>query len=167
VPENAWLTIVIGFSGAVAILAVALVTRALRPTRAPADSTGRSMVHDDEPRGAGVAPIPHRGWALRSFGPWHRRRSVETNLQRAFARIDAVDPYAMPRRIGSALAETGLWSETEASRPTPPAREPRFTSGWPFARPSSLERQVRDRPERDDGLDQPARNDRHEREDRP
>ncbi|MET1005985.1 MAG: hypothetical protein ABWX96_10570 [Propionibacteriaceae bacterium] len=42
----------------------------------------------------------------RTRGP----RTVEGNFERAFARIDAVDPYLAQRRIGEALAEVGLVS---------------------------------------------------------
>lgn len=37
-----------------------------------------------------------------------RRPGVQQRLQSAFARIDAVDPHAAPRRIGEALMQPGL-----------------------------------------------------------
>jgi hypothetical protein len=40
------------------------------------------------------------------FAP--HRHTVEDRLQRAFARIDAVDPDAAPRRIGLALLQASL-----------------------------------------------------------
>jgi hypothetical protein len=48
-----------------------------------------------------------------------RRGGVHERLARAFARIDAVDPHAAPRRIGEALAQAGL-----ADQPFPPSPPP-------------------------------------------
>jgi hypothetical protein len=36
------------------------------------------------------------------------RGSIQHRMARAFQRVDAVDPYAAPRRIGSALLDAGL-----------------------------------------------------------
>jgi hypothetical protein len=44
---------------------------------------------------------------------------VHERLARAFARIDAVDPHAAPRRIGEAMVQAGL---AEAPATPPPAR---------------------------------------------
>jgi hypothetical protein len=49
------------------------------------------------------------------------RGSVQRRMERAFQRVDVVDPYAAPRRIGSALLQAGFVdTETEL----PPAIEP-------------------------------------------
>lgn len=134
-PENAWLTIVIGVSGVVAIVAVGLITRLLRPPKpqpaypggAGSEETGGSR------RSSGPARVSRRAWAMRSFGPWYHRRSVAANLERAFSRIDAVDPYLLPRRIGEALSETGLWSAQTAAPESSHRRTGlRPTGGWPF-----------------------------------
>jgi hypothetical protein len=50
-----------------------------------------------------------------------RRGSIQGRMERAFQRVDAVDPYAAPRRIGSALLQAGF-VDTEAQ--LPPAAEP-------------------------------------------
>ena len=48
-----------------------------------------------------------------------RRGGVHERLARAFARIDAVDPHAAPRRIGEALVQARL-SEPSATRAAAP-----------------------------------------------
>jgi hypothetical protein len=49
------------------------------------------------------------------------RGSVHRRMERAFQRVDAVDPYAAPRRIGSALLQAGFVDTQPA---LPPAAEP-------------------------------------------
>jgi hypothetical protein len=134
VEGDAWLTIVVGASGIIAIVLIGLVVRVIRPARSTVSLTRTSRRAGRDPdRSAesGASPwsraTPSRAWSFRSFGPWHRHRSVEGNLQRAFARIDAVDPYELPRRIGSALTEAGLLSEAPEEPPAPRPRNP-----WPF-----------------------------------
>ena len=51
-----------------------------------------------------------------------RRGGVHERLARAFARIDAVDPYAAPRRIGEAMVQAGL------ADPPPTLPRPKRTS---------------------------------------
>jgi hypothetical protein len=62
------------------------------------------------------------------------RGSLQRRMQRAMRRIDSVDPYAAPRRIGSALLQAGL-----VDTGTPPTTEepevtwsgPGVESPWP------------------------------------
>jgi hypothetical protein len=136
VQSDAWLIIVIGASGVVAIVLVGLVIRSIRPVT-PAVESGpsrlRSLGRRDPGPSSGQASgrTSGRAWSFRSFGPWHHQRSVEQNLHRAFARIDSVDPTATQRRIGSALAEIGLANEAQDDAPDAPDPErPRNT--WPF-----------------------------------
>ena len=84
-------------------------------------------------RGSNPAPAARRadappsspvGSLARGFSYLHvsprtsvRRAGVHDRLQRAFGRIDAVDPHEAPRRIGEALLQAGL-AEPE-TRPTP------------------------------------------------
>lgn len=49
-----------------------------------------------------------------------RRAGVHDRLQRAFARIDAVDPHEAPRRIGEALLQAGLADAGTRPPPTDP-----------------------------------------------
>lgn len=130
--SDAWLIIVIGASGVLAILLVGLVIRGIRPAT-PTERVGpsrlRGLTRSD--RDTPAAPTSSRAWAFRSFGPWHRHRSLEQNLHRAFARIDSVDPTATQRRIGRALAETGLLTEAPDEPPNAPPGE-RARSTWPF-----------------------------------
>jgi hypothetical protein len=137
---DAWLSIVIGASGVIAIILIAVVVRSIRPGPGPgatggSGGSGSTSSFTRNPRRTGLDLGPTtvhrrasaRGWEFRSFGPWHQHRSVEHRMQRAFERVDAIDPYAMPRRIGNALAETGLLSEGSDE----PARQQSPTS-WPF-----------------------------------
>jgi hypothetical protein len=108
VAENAWLAGVVGLAGVVAIILTALVIMSVRPSRArTTDRTrpGSSRAPDATPGAAGRARL-----RLGAIGRPRRHRSVEGNFERAFARIDAVDPYAVQRRIGEALADAGLVS---------------------------------------------------------
>ena len=76
--------------------------------------------------GAGTSGAPSATGSLaRGFSYLHvssrapiRRGGVHQRLARAFARIDAVDPHAAPRRIGEALAQARL-SDPPATRPAP------------------------------------------------
>jgi len=83
------------------------------------------------PRGAGPTAAPgHAGPAgslARGFSYLHvsprtsaRRGSVHDRLERAYHRVDAVDPHEAPRRIGEALLQAGLVDA--APGPTDPPR---------------------------------------------
>lgn len=94
--------------------------------------------------GAGVrgsGPPNPSGSLARGFGylyvapTAHRRGGVHERLARAFARVDAVDPHAAPRRIGEALVEAGLVEPVAGERPAPPAQEWR---GRPADRPRDV-----------------------------
>jgi hypothetical protein len=70
-------------------------------------------------RGFSYLHVPSRSSVLRG--------GVHERLARAFARIDAVDPHAAPRRIGEALVQAGM-----ADRPSaPPIVPPRTTPAPP------------------------------------
>ena len=61
------------------------------------------------------------------------RGSVQRRLERAIQRVDVVDPYAAPRRIGSALLQAGF-VDTQTS--LPPASEPE--EPWAPGEPETL-----------------------------
>lgn len=61
------------------------------------------------------------------------RGSVQRRLERAIQRVDVVDPYAAPRRIGSALLQAGF-VDTQTS--LPPAAEP--AEPWAPGEPETL-----------------------------
>lgn len=107
--ENAWLAGVVGLAGVVAIVLTALVIGSLRPSRARTTDPIRS---GRDPRSQRVTPGPpgRARFRIGAIGRPRSRRSVEGNFERACARIDAVDPYAVQRRIGEALADAGLVS---------------------------------------------------------
>jgi hypothetical protein len=126
VPENALLTIVIGFSGVVAIIGIGLVARIVRPAR-----SRRPATPPPHPTSvpAATESAGRSGFALAAFGRTRTQRSVVGNFERAYRRIDAVDPYAGARRIGEALAESGLVAAA------PSEREPeRPVDTWPFGK---------------------------------
>lgn len=125
-PENAWLTIVIGFSGVVAIIGIGLVARMVRPARSRGTATpGRRSTSTSPARESGG----RSGFALAAFGRTRTQRSVVGNFERAYRRIDAVDPYAGARRIGEALAESGLVAAAPSE--APPERP---VDTWPFGK---------------------------------
>lgn len=107
--ENAWLAGVVGLAGVVAIVLTALVIGSLRPSRARTTDPVRP---GRDPRSPRVAPGPPGRARIRfgAIGRPRRYRSVEDNFRRSCARIDGVDPYAVQRRIGEALADAGLVS---------------------------------------------------------
>jgi len=90
-------------------------------------------------RGAGAGGAPSATGSLaRGFSYLHvssrapvRRGGVQQRLDRAFARIDAVDPHAAPRRIGEALVQARVAEPPSA----PPFVPPRTT---PAASPRDL-----------------------------
>jgi len=111
VAENAWLAGVIGLAGVVAILLTALLIMSVRPSRARTTDPTRPRQVSRVPSGTPGPPGRAR-LRLGAICRPRRRRSVEGNFERAFVRIDAVDPYAVQRRIGEALADAGLVSST-------------------------------------------------------
>jgi hypothetical protein len=128
VPENAWLAIVIGISGVVAIVGIGLVSRMLRPARSRrAASSERDTTSASAERRPGSGG--RSGFALAAFGRPRHQRSVVGNFERAYRRIDSVDPYAVQRRIGEALADSGLVSAGPAA-PQPARR----VDTWPFGK---------------------------------
>lgn len=103
-----------------------------------------SAARPQQPRSPGTADQQRRpvGYAARGLGHMfgavnapRRVRSVEDNLQRAFARIDAVDPYAGARRVGMALVEVGLLAPEPSETSDGPSRD-----AWPFNQPTQRER---------------------------
>jgi len=95
-----WVFVVVG-AGVLLVGLVVFVVPVLRAERRPAAS-------------APPAPVAttRTGSLLRGFGYLYeapefarRTRSVGHRLQRAFDRIEAVDPNAAPRRIGLALLQ--------------------------------------------------------------
>lgn len=91
------------------VLAAALIVVALLVFVVP---LGRGGAPGESGRRAGTGAEPSATGSLaRGFGYLHvssrapvRRGGVQQRLARAYARIDAVDPHAAPRRIGEALA---------------------------------------------------------------
>jgi hypothetical protein len=108
------------------VLACVLIVVALVVFVAP---LGRG-IGTPAPRPAPRAPGGPSSEALaRGFSYLHvssrssvRRGGVHERLARAFARIDAVDPHAAPRRIGEAMVQAGL------ADPTPPLPRAKRTS---------------------------------------
>jgi hypothetical protein len=136
VDSAAWVMVVL----AAVLVLVALVVFVLplvRGDTSPAPSSGAP--------GAGVrgsGPPNPSGSLARGFGYLYvspathaRRGGVHERLARAFARVDAVDPHAAPRRIGEALVEAGLVEPAAGEGPVPPAQ------GW-RGRPAERPRDV-------------------------
>jgi hypothetical protein len=129
--DEVWLTAVIALSGVVLIVLLAVLLKGgkVRDSRRP---SGPSLA----PGSSAASPSPSRltaggiGYLFYGGGTRRPQRSVESNLERAILRIDSVDPYAAPRRIGLALSEAGLSPEPAAPAPEAPARNP-----WPFKEP--------------------------------
>jgi len=114
------------------VLAAALIVVALVVFVAP---LGRRPPVAGAPPARGAAAPSSSGALARGFSYLHvsapaRRGGVHERFARAFARIDAVDPHAAPRRIGEALAQGRLsdpssppaaqqdpWSTTPAEHP--------------------------------------------------
>lgn len=114
-----------GAAWVLVVLAAVLVLVALLVFLVPlarADRDGGSGA-----RPAGNRPPSSSGSLARGFSYLYvsprsapRRGGVHERLARAFARIDAVDPHAAPRRIGEALVQAGLADPV----PAPPAPAP-------------------------------------------
>ncbi len=106
-----WLAVGIGVGIVVVVGALVALSPLLR-ARPPAAAEGSS----------GGAMPTSAGAMLKGFGYLYAPRrgarhtdSVNHRFTRAMLRIDAVDPYLAPRRIGLALAEAGF---TVAEPPT-------------------------------------------------
>ena len=112
--SDAWLTGVVGVSGVVLIGLVLVVLRTLSQARPAAPSSSRSP--SSTPSSAAHA-ARGMGYLFGVLNTPRRQRSVEDNLQRAFARIDAVDPHSAERRIGMALADLGLIGTGSGTQP--------------------------------------------------
>ncbi len=122
--SDAWLTGVVGVSGVVLIGLVLVVLRTLSQARPARSGDPRSPA--PSPSSAAHA-ARGMGYLFGVLNTPRRQRSVEDNLQRAFARIDAVDPHLAERRIGMALADlglTGTGTQAGADRPARPT--------WPY-----------------------------------
>jgi hypothetical protein len=106
------------------VLAAVLIVVALVVFVAP---LGRSR--DGAARGARTGGAPSATGSLaRGFSYLHvssrspaRRGGVHERLARAFARIDAVDPHAAPRRIGETLVQ-GRRTDASGGGPASTAR---------------------------------------------
>jgi hypothetical protein len=109
VENEAGLTVLIGLSGAVLAFFVFLLLRTVRNRSRP---SGPGTTDDDAGAPASRPPSAFTSSGLRhlfgGLGHRHRNSSVGIRLERAYARIDAVDPYAGARRIGTALADSRL-----------------------------------------------------------
>jgi hypothetical protein len=122
VGSAAWVMVAV----AVALIVIALVVFVVpfgrgesTPTEPRAETPSSS---DSLARGFGYLQLTSR-----SVG---RSPGVQERLARAFARIDAVDPHATPRRVGEALVQAGLVDPPAASpssttRPTTSPEHPR------------------------------------------
>jgi hypothetical protein len=126
---DAWLTIVVGFSGVVAIVVMVGVAGSPRARRAESTdvpglrSPSSWLVFQASSR---------RSQPLLSFRPRGSRRSVSDNLQRALRRIDDVDPYAMQRRIGEALSDASLLAARPAGHGPSGDRDRHRGDTWPW-----------------------------------
>ena len=105
------LIVLIGLTGAVLAVVVVLLRHTAR-NRGGANrrEPGRDATDDSSPasRPPSVITSSGLGHLFGGLGHRHRSSSVEARLERAYARIDAVDPYAGARRIGASLADSGL-----------------------------------------------------------
>jgi hypothetical protein len=103
----------------VLVALVVFVSPLARSSSAPAaDRSGT-----DAPASRPTSPSGSlaRGFGYLSLSPRQqtRRGGVHERLARAFARIDAVDPHAAPRRIGEALVQAGLADPARRAAPEP------------------------------------------------
>jgi hypothetical protein len=115
-----------GVSTVVAVLAAVVIVLALLFYVVTLVWAGRNRL-GSAATPAGTAPSSSDGPSdslARGFSYLHvsprssaRRAGVQHRLERAFRRVDAVDPYAAPRRIGEALLQAGLAEPPLSSRP--------------------------------------------------
>ena len=126
---NGWLAGVVGVAGLVLIAMVTVVLRAVNQSRRARPGYGPTA--ESEPPTAVAYAARGLGHMFGAVNAPRRPRSVESNLQRAFARIDAIDPYAGPRRIGMALTDKGLLSPEAASTEPTATDQGRSSDVWP------------------------------------
>ena len=115
-----WVLVVL----AAALVLVALLVFLVPLARGDRDDAGTA-------RPGGTRPTSSSGSLARGFGYLSvsprsvaRRGGVHERLSRAFARVDAVDPHAAPRRIGEALVQAGLADAAPPPATTPTAPPP-------------------------------------------
>jgi len=118
-----WVMVVL----AAVLVLVALVAFVLPLARSRSAGTALSVdgVRATRPASPSGSLARGFGYLYLSPGPQTRRGGVHERLARAFARIDAVDPHAAPRRIGEALAQAGI-----GEPPPRAATEPPPDLGW-------------------------------------
>jgi hypothetical protein len=126
VGSTAWVLVVV----ATALIVVALVVFVVPLGRRGSAPPGRDAPSPSSSSSSSEALARGFGYLHVSSRSVSRRGGVHERLARAFARIDAVDPHAAPRRIGEALVQAGL-----ADPLSPPPAEPRTTS---FDQPRDL-----------------------------
>lgn len=133
--NNLWLFVIL----AAGVLLVAMLVFFVPVIRSGwsrlSPSRGTSSPSSSAPTSAPPSPL------VRGFGYLYAtprftryRRSVQERLDRAFQRIDAIDPESAPRRIGLAMLQSGLVDSPTRSAPdadrgapwgdTPPTDEP-------------------------------------------
>jgi hypothetical protein len=114
--------------------------------------TGRQAPSRPRPRRFADSPAGHLIVGFSYLYPRldfaRSRGSLQRRMQRAIRRVDSVDPYAAPRRIGSALLQAGLvdtgtpptteepevsWSDPGVEPPWPATDEPE--SMWESTEP--------------------------------
>lgn len=112
-----------GVSVVVAVLAAAVILLALAFYVVTLVWTGRNRLGSSGAPDTAGRPDQSgslaRGFSYLHISPrWSGRRpGVQQRLERAFRRIDAVDPYVAPRRIGEALLHAGLIEPEPTTRP--------------------------------------------------
>jgi hypothetical protein len=135
VENEAGLIVLIGLTGAVLAFFVVLLRQTARSRgRSTRQGPDRDPAIERAPASRPPSAFTSSGLGhlFGGLGHRHRSSSVGARLERAYARIDAVDPYAGARRIGAALADSGLvggqvgsgghdairppWQPTEARR---------------------------------------------------
>ncbi|WP_375387293.1 MULTISPECIES: hypothetical protein [Actinomycetes] len=116
-----------GVSTVVAVLAAVVIVLALLFYVVTLVWAGRNRLGTAGTAPGGTGPRPPDGPSeslARGFSYLHvsprssaRRAGVQQRLERAYRRVDAVDPYAAPRRIGEALLQAGLTEPPPSTRP--------------------------------------------------
>ncbi len=116
-----------GVSTVVAVLAAVVIVLALAFYVITLVWAGRNRLGTAGTTNGGTAPRSSdrssdslaRGFSYLHVSPRSsaRRAGVQHRLERAYRRVDTVDPYAAPRRIGEALLQAGLTEPPLSSRP--------------------------------------------------